>query len=549
MLHKNNTIVFVDDACQDFNARPVFNDFDKNCFLVVTEANELLHNKNHAKTSLVQLSPQIPFLPTETASMVKQISNHRFLLATNLFRFFTFELSLESETIQNARPLNFRYSKTLKPFTPSQIAKHHNFLFFFSGKFIFSFNENNDEFKILKLLNNDVIAFEVYNNSIFVLTRKEFFQFSCEINQATVTLTPVIRQPAPECTCFGLLDHFVVLLNLNQELIVFDLRDCKITKQLKTNCPFQNELKFEFIASINHQQLIAINRSHVFVFNNDFSRVEYIFDHKKYTHLSVENQLLSFNHQKNVKWNIGKLTTETYTKCSKRTQFEHKTLSIQISLLKNYLVKKAFKKGCFSNQIELLRDLLVPMNLKRNLLKDSKMKQMVLEFFEIINAFSVAKFAKFYLPRIYTEKSNQKRGSGFSLGKDFLEDTETADSISHSANSKQKEVESPKTVRVDSNTFRLPKKEVEKKLKFDDFCGPLIVRQNKKRILAKATRKLRTIWSNSSRVFEDQIWWTIYVVDRFAMLVFKTRFLEFLNFFLLENSLKTRVQVIFATKN
>lgn len=511
-------IVFVDDICSDLSSKPTSIEYFPNGYAVVTEANNLIIKVADSDKVVFFLPKSIPFLNNEVVTIFHQTTSNQYLVSTNMLRFFLIDVNLVSQTLTSQKELLFKFGKSLKHPVDSQTLKIDQFIVFSSRKFIFTYNIDSQEFKILKLLNSDVFEMHFNDGKLFVLGESDFFEFECSVSNGFLNLSQINKIKNTNFSNFVLLEKKITFLTKNDHIVLYNISESRFENQINASTISTNNMKFVYVASVKSSILVAVHSDFLVVFNKDQTSVENVIGISNFDYIVCGNKMLNMNRKTDKKMRVGHVCFEDYTQETRRMQFEKKTQQLQFCILKSYLLKKFFKKTNFSNQIELLRELLLPICLKKTFLKNPKLKSMVVDFFGTVKAFSREIAGRFFVNRVILEDVDKKRNSASTL--DLMShECETVDSLSQK-NSKNAEAK----MRSDSITvFSLEKfpsscpivlKNVNHNILVG--CGVNVVRNNCRKRYQKWRGKMLVVSRSENVRFDDKVHWFFYISDRFC---------------------------------
>jgi len=346
------------------------------------------------------------------------------------------------------RQIQFRYGKSMRSLGGVAWSRWRDALIFTVGKFAFIWRLEDTEFKILKLFSAEVAQLRVSASHLLVLTRKEFAVFSLKNDSGVIGLEPLAKEVGlgESTLTFDVLGEQLVFLTTSSEVILreVDRESLKVTARFKLTSQIRGDTELNFLGVFAGNILAVGNKSAVFVLSADLKSVKNCLRLASNTLLVAPSATTYFPERTKdrVGLRLCVLGCETYAKETKRSKFESKPLPQQLCLFRAYLTKKIFERKSCTNPVELLREIMGPIILKKALLKDPGMKQVILDFFETLKLFSVDRFSKKYIlkPRVQSttpaslsgptsaspsrEETESKRGS--------LSEAETADSLSSS---------------------------------------------------------------------------------------------------------------------
>lgn len=520
----NKGIVFVDD-CTDGCQNPVFAEQDKSEMIVVSEANELVVFKNKKEVLSLKLTEKARLGAKERVVLAIRTAENQLLVGTASHQFHLLNVTKDAQNVVNviAEQLNFKYGKTLKSLCNKKAQKWQKNVIFASGRFLFSLSLKSKEFKILKLLNSDVLRFVVSENKLLVLTKRELSEFA--FNQLSdvceVTKKEELTAELESFVTFELWNDKLVLLNSKSEVTVRTNQPTfPLLSKFKITSAFHGDAELSFISPFENGAIAVGNRNIVYQLQNNMTQVKTAFSIEKYSNLLLPSGLLTFGSNVSTSSSkskqtarFGVLSSEGYTKASKRRQFESKPIPLQLQILKVYLLKKAFERNCFPNQIELFRQLMQRIVLKKEILKDTGMKQMVVEFFESLRLFTVEKFGKVYLckPKVANTVLSRSSRTSSEL-KDGASEADTADSLSASP----KTTDTPKSLPVLAAESP-QKQQVCRKLNFNSIALKKTIRKNKKALFRQASKRLRQILKTRQLHDDDRLDWMFYIARKFKL--------------------------------
>lgn len=402
----SKSIVFVDD-CSDFCSKPTFAVSDSNATLILNDASELQIIRKSVPNKHIRLASAIQLSPAETVVAARLVRGDRLLVTTSFFNFHLVLMDGNDEPL-SAQSLPFKYGRNMKasPQLSLQIVQNH--VVFGAGRFIFALNLESFEFKILKLFSSDVSRFRVSSTHLFVLTRRDFQVFALEVQGNTLNVSAQGRAVIePETyTHFELWRGGVVFLSTKFELVFRSLAgaDLPVTSKLKLTSMFSGDTELTFLTSFGDQTLVVGSKATTYTLSQDLTKIKSGFSNNRYGALLTPSGLVPLSSARSPVPNLrlGNLVHEAYTKENKRQKFDSKAIPQQLAILKIYLIKKALEQKSFANPVQLLRELMQKIVLKKTVVKDPGMKSMVIEFFESLKCFTIERFGKCYIgkPRV-----------------------------------------------------------------------------------------------------------------------------------------------------
>ena len=401
------SFVFLNDVYPELTTRIVFCDRNDSRLILLTVDRFLLIGNEESFQCKINLPDFVEFGENESPIICKEFERNCVFLVTNHFNFFVLEISQFENKVKNGTKLDCKYTKNQSDCRTQKIVKIGSFLLFHNLKFIFGFDFAKKQFKIVKLLNNEVTKMELNaKNQLVVLAKRDFFIFEVELKDGNLSIVQKTKEMNHEYVDFVCENNKLVFLTIRSGFVIYDPQINEYVDKLTLKTKFIEEPKFSKIFMIAPKKMVAADASFLYVFAKNKPRVQYVICIEDFDNVVIDGNVINSIKKISKIVKTGFLQNEFYTNETMKLQFENKKIDTQYSILKIYLTKLAFKTTIFHRQLDLLKSLLSGLRIKKELMSDPKFKTMVGGFFSVLNRFIIGRFDKFYMGKISMSSLN-----------------------------------------------------------------------------------------------------------------------------------------------
>lgn len=382
------TQIFIEETKLSSYSRPACFKTSGTDQLLLTESNTLIQILPNGDKRTFNLAKSLALEKKEQPIVLERITATDHMIMTSKLQVFRFQIGSANDEICGVQRLQFQYGKTLKSAEKATSFVVQNTVFVLIAKFLFLFNSSENSFKMYKLFNDFVTCLQRDGDYLYVLTPQSLQKFQVLEKNTIIPPKQLLKELMTNFVQIQVFDGKVALLNQDGSVSVFDTNSRLFTHRFSVQRSTGAQLLVQQLIKVTEKHLLLVSQSHGFLMTSDFTKVQNVFRLDNVDYLSAIEQVYCLNKPTEVAFKTSAIRSITYTKASRYSVFYRQNMETQIGCLAAYFSKKFLKKDEFHSQIELLRELLEKLALKRSLLQSPKMKETIVRFFQLVKDFT-----------------------------------------------------------------------------------------------------------------------------------------------------------------
>ena len=529
-------LVFLEETKLNFYSKPVSFNLTDNEYFILSDANTIIYKTANSEKSTLSISKFISFDKREKSVVLERLSKSEFLLITTKMRVFKFEIDFPTQILSNLTVIAFQYGKSLKNGSVNVVFKNESHVFLQVTKLIFDFVIKENQFKLFKILNEPIVDLKFEDEFLYVLTTKHLTKFVFRSQNQIHIPRQIYKFAIEDVSQIEIFDEQIYMLNANSQITIFNqakqtiLRSFAIKKSSGTKIPISKMIKTE------NKTLLFYNDQFLYVFLKECNSIVNVFRINDYDFIVNKTHVFALSRKTENIFKTINVQEIKYNKLNKHDLFYKQTTEAQLSILLAYLTKQYFKRIEMNNHLELLRELLAPLFLRKSVLQNPKLKDFIVKFFTIVKDFATIRLRtsidKFLVDKPVidcwpcgdTSPENGKNQVGFN-------ETETcattADSTCSFSVCEDRLIVKSTTMKFESLNFndrekRIIANNLKKRVGFNqnnlENEEIEFIRAQNRIIRLNAGRKmLLTIISKTGFDLKEKIWFCFFVFDKFKM--------------------------------
>lgn len=382
------TQIFIEETKLTSYSKPACFSVRGNDQFLLTENNTLIQIIPNGDKKTFNLAKSLSLDKKEQPIVFERITATDHLFITSKLQVFRFKITATNNELIDVQRLQFQYAKTLKTASKATSFVVHNIIFVLISKFLFSYNPDDNSFKMYKLFNDCVTSLQIEGDHMYVLASQTLYKFKWREDNKIIPPKQLLKEHVTNCVQIQVFGHWVVMLNNDKSIAVFDTNECVFLHKFWLQRSSGAQLSIQQLIKVSEKQLLLANQTHGFLLSADFTSVQNVFKFDNIDYLSAAEQVHCLNKSTEAIFKTSAIRSISYTKASRYSVFYRQNSDTQINCLAAYFSHKFIKKDEFHSQIELLREILDKLALKRSLVQSQKMKEIILRFFQLVKDFT-----------------------------------------------------------------------------------------------------------------------------------------------------------------
>lgn len=385
------TLLFLEETKLNFYSKPLSIQVHGKDSYVLTEGNKLICKLQNSPKQIIQLSEFITFENKEFGHALKRITKSEFLFVTSKFRFFRFEIDQSTQNLKNITEIVFNYAKNFKSNFAINFFDFDEKIYIHISRLIFTFSIKENTFKIFKIFNDIVIELRFESDYFFVLTSTFISKFAHKKDNKSILPQLIFKHEIKNIINFEIFESTILMLDFASKIHIFNQDSKQLESILEINYSSRQSFEITNFMKSEGNFLICYNKNYLVELTKDYKKVQNVFKISQYDFILNGNQVRTFDRKTENMFKVIALKQVKYTNINKAELFYKQEIDTQFYILLSYFSRKYFKRMEINNHIELLKELLEPLCLKKSLLKNPKMKECMVKFFTIVNDFATIK--------------------------------------------------------------------------------------------------------------------------------------------------------------
>ena len=522
-------LIYLQETKLNFYSKPISFILSEQEFFVLTDVNTIIFKTNNTDKSTLSISKYVSLEKKEMCIILERLSKSEFLLITNKLKVFRFEIDFQTQTFTNIIIVGFQYGKNLKKGNINVVHKTEGHVFVQISNLIFDFVVKENQFKIFKIVNDQIIDLKFEEEFLFILTTNSLTKFVFKTSSVIHIPRQIYKHDVQDISQIEIFDEQVYLLDNNSQITIFNQQKKIISNIFTIKKSSGAKILVSKMIKTDDNNLLVYNDIFLFLFSEQRDSILNIFKISEYDFLINNNRAFSLNRKTENIFKTINIKSIKYNQLNKHDLFYKQTPEAQLSLLLAYLSKQYFKRMEMNNHLELLKDLLAPLYLRKAVLSNPKMKDYIIKFFTIVKDFATLRLMT-SIDKFIVDKPQVD----FLTNDDFnLEDQKyhtcptAANSICSFSVLEDKLINKPKVMNYDHFNFtdrekRIIANNLKKKKPFfgnnyENYEIRFLRAQNRIVRLNSGRSMFLKIVSKTGFDFKEKLWFCFFVFDKFKM--------------------------------
>lgn len=424
-------------------------------YYALTTANNLVYQITGSEKKVINLTHSLSLPDDESLKCLQAMDESTFLVVTSKFNVYSFSIDYCANLISNVKVLPFKFGSSLKGGLPIRLCVNKSLLIISSGRFLFYFSSKENQFKILKLLNEDVLAIRFGKDNddrVFILTHKTISVLSLVKDGGTLILKLMHKESVANPLALAKVGECLVVLDTSRYIRIYDIETQSWRSKFALVTSTKELIEVIALSVCSEDRLIAFSDKYAFVLRKGIDKVTNILIIKEFDYIALDDDFLKFERSSDHLSTIATIKSETYTEENKHTKFYQQTPDNQLSILLSFMSKQFLKQKQIQSAKDCVESLLNRLQLRSSVYHLSQFKKTILLFCSLIKDFTT--MSRSSAPPVFSVI--KPRIVSISDGGDFYQDYRTP--------KKQSEFPTPfSRRRISDATDRTPR------ISFEDF--------------------------------------------------------------------------------
>jgi hypothetical protein len=359
-------------------------------YFALTSASNLVYQLTGGDKKVVNMAQVLKLADDESFKCFQAIGES-FVAVTSKLKVLSFAVDFESNRVKNLKELPFKFAESLRGASTVRLHLNKSLLMISSGRFLFYFSSKENQFKILKLLNEDVLAVKFggqTDDQMFILTNKTITIATLVNDNGSLSLKISDKVSVAHPLGLAKVGESLLILDTSGDICKYDIGSKRWKGKFALATSSKEMIEVQAFSVSGDNRLVLYSDKYAYVLRKEMDKVSYVLAIKEYDYIALEDEFLKLERSGDHLSSVGTIQSASYTSETQSSKFYRQESVDQLSILLSFMSKQLLKQKQIHSAKETVETLLNRLQLKTCVYHLPQFKKSILLFYSLVKDFT-----------------------------------------------------------------------------------------------------------------------------------------------------------------